>query len=200
MWLLFLFLIAGGQQLQAQQEPYRIEILQGDTVLKLADSGINDIKLRREPFRFRFYLLNDSSIFFIASRSSRYFKTNKDSVFPDCMMFCGGSVGAARRFNPEQEICIYSFSEGISLWYYDSATDHRFDGPVKSDISGRYVERTITNLYDYHGGKKLMPIKNLGNGQFFYMVFLDIEREPCQHCPHHGNLPWRRYLKITFRD
>lgn len=201
--LLLILLVAcitsGHAQLQYGSYGYRIQIIQGQDTFNVSDSGRNEINLKRESFRFRFSLKKDRYVFFIASGTTEYYRTDIDSVFPDCMMFCGGAVGAGTMFNPDQEICVYGFSQGISCWFYDSATEHRFDGPAAIFNDGIYAERTINKLYDYKGSKKYFPLKNLSAGKVIYMVFMDMENEKCPECEDRKTgKPWRRYLKIKF--
>jgi len=178
---------------------YSIRLVQGNDTLPVPDSGKVVIHLKRQPFKFLFTLKESKFVFFIASQSSKYYNTPMDSTFPDCMMFCGGSVGAGTLFNPDKEICVYGFSQGISCWYYDSASDHRFDGPASMSDSALKVERTIEKVYDYKGSKKYIPLNKLGAGQYVYMVFMDMEHEKCNQCEAMpGDKMWRRYVKLVF--
>lgn len=182
----------------ADSELYDIRLVQGQDTFAIKSDLKNEISLKRAPFQFIFTLKKSNYIFFIASESDEYFKTKPERTFPVCLMFCGGAVGAGVTFNPDKDMCIYGFADGIECWYYDTATDHRFDNPGIATAQGRQVSRSIEQVYDYPT-KKQIPLKKLKSGTAIYMVFSDIDNEPCDECESHMEVtPWRRYLKLNF--
>lgn len=203
--ILFMLNITGVCAVQAQQtkpdisELYSISIIQGTDTFNINGAVENKIELQRKPFKFRFELLKEKYIFFIASESSAYYNTKSNRPFPECMMFCGGAVGADVKFNPDKDICIYDFSQGISCWYYDSTTEHRFDSDAVKSENGLFVERSIENFYVYSATKST-KVSKLKPGAVYHIVFMDPANEPCDDCDGHQEVnPWRRKLKLTFK-
>lgn len=177
---------------------YTCSIVQGNDTIALSKIDKTEVHLKREKFKFIFNLNSTNYVYFIASHTDEYYKTKPSRPFPTCLMFCGGAVGADNMFNPDKDICVYGFAQGISCWYYDSTTDHRFDAPAKITANGKEVTRTIESLFDYNKQKNT-SLKKIKPQTDLYIVFSEINTEPCDECESRtdDNI-WRKYLKITF--